>query len=378
MGLEAEKKINMTIVNSRILDMLPAEARRIFSVLEKEENTVIKGGVAKLVAMKLLESKGIFRDRQRMANESRINDIDLDFIVVGNAEAARDLIIEKFNRLADKFATAGIFLDAKDVEIIKAANFGQGIEKIINRNDLAMNEFAMDFSGRTWRLHYTQRACQQLIDGIGVLNSKPGHIHYDAGRVFPSALGMVRLIKFLVAGKVNKIYLPNWWRKLYFENYQKKVAAGEMPANAPLGYYSLVLLKNYFGNNDLLQKKAMVAFYDLGFTDMLDPELYIRQQEQVFKNSGSRFEQNDFTIEDVISRYLENEQKKIENQKNRQAARAQCVHEFQTIDCDLCGKNQCAIEACAKCGKNKNSNILPCTLRMYSGQTDQAGFYEMK
>ena len=373
-----EEKINTAVIDQRLFDSLPVTARRIFSVLEKEGNVIIKGGVVKLVAMKLLESKKLFKDQARLALESRINDIDLDFIVVGDITAVKNLIAEKFYRLSAEFNYAGIFLDAKDIEIIEAADWAQGVEKIMASHDLAMNEFVMDYFSGKWHLYYTPRACRCLIDGLGVLNPKPGHVLYAAGRIFPSALGIIRLVKFLAVGKVNKIYLPEWWLALYMENYRKKVAAEEMPANAPLGFYSLVLMKNYFGDKPMLQKRAMVALYDLGFTDMLDPEMYIRQQERIFADSGTKFEQTDFTIEEVIDRYLEGKRKKEESRKNRQAVRVNCGHEFKMINCNLCGRNQCAIETCAKCGKNKTSGFLPCTLRMYSGQTDPAGFYEIK
>ena len=373
-----DKKINNLVVDPQMIESLPPNARRIFSVLEKEGDVIIKGGLAKLMVMRLLEQKDQFKDRARLDNESHINDIDLDFIVIGKVEAARDRVMEKFYRLYSEFERAGIYLDAKDVEIVEAESWTKGVEKIINRNDLAMNEVALDYFNGSWRLYYTQRACRNLIDGIGVLNPKPGHIFYSAGRPIPSALGMIRLIKFLAAGKVNKIYLPKWQRDLYFDNYQKKAKAGEAPPGAPLGVYSLVLMRNYFGDKPQLQKKAMVALYDLGFTDLLDPEMYIRQQEQIFKDAGNRFEQTEFSIEEVVERYLENKRKKEEIQRNRQSGKEICVHEFELIDCDLCGKNQCALESCVKCGRNKNMAPLPCAARMRRGQTDPGGFYEIK
>lgn len=378
MNSGSKEKINTVVISRSILDSLPSSARRIFPILEKEGNVIVKGGAVKLAVMRLLENQGSFKDSRRFEIESRINDIDLDFIIAGSAAAARQLIIKKFNRLSAAFKSSGIYFDTKDVEIIEAADWEQGVEKIIGGNDLTMNEFAMDFLNGRWRLYYTQRACRALIDGVGVLNPKPGHINYNAGRVFPSALGMIRLVKFLVAGKASRIYLPEWWRALYLENYQKKVAAGQMPTNAPLGFYSLVLLKNYFGDKPQLQKKAMVALYDLGFTDMLDPELYIRQQEQIFAAGGNRFEQTEFTIEEIIDRYLDSKRKKGEGWKVRQAERADCDHEFEVINCNLCGQDRCVIETCAKCGKNKNVSPLPCVSRMRSGYADPSGFYEIK
>jgi hypothetical protein len=243
---------------------------------------------------------------------------------------------------------------------------------------MTINEVAMIPQAGRWYFYYTPQCYRALAEGIGISNPQPGHYWFNAGRIIPSSFQIIRLVKFLVAGKVDKIYLPKWWLSLYMENYQKKVVDGQMPASAPLGFYSLVLMKNYFGDKPQLQKRAMVALYDLGFTDMLDPEMYIRQQERIFADSGTKFEQTDFTIEEVIDRYLESRRKIEESRAKHQTARANCDHEFKVINCDLCGRNRCVIETCAKCGKNKTAGFLPCTMRMHSGQTDQTGFYRLK
>lgn len=378
MGTDNNKKIDTLVLNRAIIESLPFNARQIFSVLEREKDVIIKGGVVKLAVMYFLEKKGLFKNPRRLAAESRIKDIDLDFIVIGNVANARQRVVEKFNHLQTAFAESGIYLDAKDIEIIEAGSWAGGVEKIIERNDLIMNEVAMDYFNGCWRLYYTLRAFRNLIDGIGVLNPKQGHILYNAGRVIPSALGIVRLIKFLVAGKADKIYFPKWWRSLYMENFQNKIKTGEANVCAILGFYSLVLMKNYFGENPVLQKKAMVVLYDLGFTDLLDPDLYIRQQEQAFKDAGNRFEQTEFSIDEIIDRYLENKQKREEGQKIRRLKKSQCMHKFEEINCDLCGENRCVIENCVKCGKNKTGMLPPCSLRMFAGQTDPDGFYEIK
>lgn len=372
------KKVNTLTLVPAIINSLPPQARRILRVLEKEGNVVIKGGTVKLVAMALLEKKGQFKDHERFVRESRIKDIDLDFIVVGSLAAMQRQVIEKFHRLEQYFQASEMYLNARDIELIEAESWEKGIEAIMGRNDLAMNELAMDYFNGRWHFYYTQRACRNLIEGVGVLNPKPGHILYDAGRIFASPLGIIRLVKFLVTGKVKKIYLPKYWLELYSEYYQKKVKSGEMPPNAPLGFYSLVLMKNYFGDDPQLQKKALVALYDLGFTEILDPDLYIRQQESIFANTGNYFEQVDFTIEEIISRYFQAKQKREENRKNRHGGQAACEHEFETIECDRCGQNRCVIETCAKCGKNKDNAFLPCVLRMRAGETDPNGFYRLK
>ncbi len=373
-----KRQIYSAPLTGKIFELLPENVKNYLRAMVGEEDVAIKGGVVKFVILTSLILQNKCRDRKRWDAERKINDFDLVFIYKELPADLKKEVVEKFNRVEAKLAMNNIPLEAEDIDIIAAPAREAAIARIVGNIDTTINEVAMMPKDRKWYFYYTPQCYWALVEGLGVSNLQSGHFWLNAGRAFPSAFQMIRLIKLLVSGKGNKIYLPKWQLKLYFENYQKKVAAGEMPANAPLGFYSLVLMKNYFGDKPLLQKKAMVALYDLGFTDMMDPEMYIRQQERIFADAGADFSLADFTIEEVVDRYLESKKKKEEAQTVRQQARNQCEHEFETIDCDLCGKNKCAITACAKCGKNKNSGVLPCVLRLRQGITDPVGFYSIK
>lgn len=373
-----QSQIKSIELDDNCLKLLPESVRGVLSLLEEVEGIAIKGGIAKLCLMAAMRAYGGFKNEKRWKIEEKINDIDLVFVFLSNKNDLKESIINKYRETEKNFFKNGLCLHPKDIDIVEAENSKSAIENILGSNDLTINEVALVFSNGHWKIFYSPFALRHLAQGIGMFaKPKTTNLYYNAGRVFPSPLGFIRLLKFLVAGKVNKIYLPRWWITLYLQNYQKKVASGEMPANAPLGFYSLVLLKNYFGGDLLAQKRAMIALYDLGFTDMVDPELYIRQQERIFANAGTDFSLTNFSIEQVVDRYLESKKKKEESQKSRQAARTQCEHQFETINCDLCGKNQCAITTCAKCGKNKSGGVLPCVSRMRQGVIDPAGFYEI-
>lgn len=373
-----KRQIYPVLLDAKVFNLLPDNLKNYLRVMVDEEDVVLRGGAVKLVVLTSLMLQGKLNDRKRWELERRINDFDLSFVYKKILVDLKSEVTEKFHCIKDKLAAAGVNLEAKDIDIIEEPTRESAVARTVGSIDMTINEVAMMPQDRRWYFYYTPQCYRALAEGIGISNPQPGHFWFNAGRIIPSSFQMIRLVKFLAVGKVNKIYLPEWWRALYMENYQKKAADGQMPANAPLGFYSLVLMKNYFGGKPLLQKKAMVALYDLGFTDMLDPELYIRQQENIFADSGTKFEQTDFTIEEVIDRYLEGKRRKEEGRKSRQAARVNCGHEFEVVNCNLCGRNQCVIETCAKCGKNKTSGFLPCTLRMYAGQTDPAGFYEIK
>jgi hypothetical protein len=373
-----KRQVYSVLLDAKVFNLLPDNLKNYLRAMADEEDVVLRGGAVKLVVLTSLMLQGKLNDRKRWEVELKVNDFDVSFVYKQLPVDLKIQVSEKFSRIKNKLAEVGVPLEAKDVDIIEEPTQERAAARVVGFIDMTINEVAMMPQGRRWYFYYTPQCYRALAEGIGISNPQPGHFWFNAGRIIPSSFQMIRLVKFLAAGKVNKIYLPKWWLALYMENYQNKVAEGQMPANAPLGFYSLVLLKNYFGDKPLLQKRAIVALYDLGFTDMLDPEMYIRQQERIFADSGARFEQTDFTIEEVIDRYLEGRRKKEESRTNRQAARADCGHEFKTINCNLCGRNQCAIETCAKCGKNKTGGYLPCTLRMYAGQTDPDGFYELK
>ncbi len=373
-----KRQVYRVLLNAKVFALLPENLKNYLRVMVDQEDVALRGGAVKLVVLTSLMLQGKLNDRKRWEAERKVNDFDVSFVYKQLPVELKNEVAEKFNRIKTKLDAVGVPLAAKDVDIIEEPTQERAAARIVGFIDMTINEVAMMPQNRQWYFYYTPQCYRALSEGLGISNPQPGHFWFNAGRIIPSSFQMIRLVKFLAAGKVDKIYLPKWWVALYMENYQKKVAAGEMPDRAPLGFYSLVLMKNYFGDKPLLQKRAMVALYDLGFTDMLDPELYIRQQEQIFKDSGTKFEQTDFTIEEVVDRYLEGKRKKEESQNIRRQARANCVHEFEMINCDLCGKNRCVIENCANCGKNKTGGILPCTFRMQTGQTDPAGFYEIK
>ena len=355
---------------------LSPDIKNLLATLENQHAVAIKGGIAKLCLMTVLMHEGRFKDVPRWQLEKKINDIDIVFIQDPTSPDFRQELIDKYNSIHALLEAKGLTINPRDIDIVEEQRMTEAVTKILAANDLTINEVVLVPDNGQWRLFFTPNCERHMIEGVGVfVKPKTTNIHYSAGRIFPSPLGLIRLLKFLVVGKVGKIYLPRWWLTLYFENYQKKVKAGDLPAGGPLGLYSLVLLKNYFGDNLALQNKAMVALYDLGFTDILNPDLYIKQQEAIFADANKDFELKDFTIEEVFERFLESKKRKEDSQKNRQAARLGCEHEVQTIDCSLCGKNRCIIENCVKCGRSKNPQPLPCTLRLWRGETDPSGFY---
>lgn len=370
--------MNFADMKDEYIKVLPQNFQDFLAILASQQYVVVKGGVAKLCLMAMLKVEGKLKDDVRWQKQQKINDIDFNFIFTPDIRDLKKQFIEKYETIKKLLSTINFQIEPKDMNIVEAQNIKEGMMKILENNDLTINEEAVAVINGKWKIFYTPSAASHLANGIGVLNPKPGHIWNSAGRIFPSPLGMVRLFKFLVRGTVDKIYLPRWWLTLYFENYKKKIASKELPAGTTLSYYSLILMKNYFGTNPELQNKAMILLKDLGFTDLLDPQAYIKQQEEILKDSPDNTEIKQLTIEDVFERFLEFKKKGEENKKKRLESHLQCDHEFWAFDCGLCGKNQCFIENCVKCDKNKNTSPPPCTLRFWMGKIDHDDLYSLK
>lgn len=374
---EKQRQIFSISLREEHIALLPRKVRAVLGALAGERNILVKGGISRLCLMVLIDKKGKLEDRARLDIEKRIGDVDLAIWPDNKNPDARAQLNQRYVNLAQKLYAAGAIFEPKNIDIIDVDGGGAPVEKVFETTDLTINEVALGYEGNAWRVYYTSQAIRHLAKGWGVfVCPKPTNIRIDAGRVFPSPLGMVRLLKFLVSGKVKKIYLPVHWRKLYFADYERKLKEGLRQSNAPLGLHSLVLMKNYFGNDDRLQKKAMFALYDLGFTTLLDPDLYIRQQEDIFARAQMRFELKDLSFEDVFNRYLEEKNRRY--QPRHAAAAEPCAHAWEQTSCDLCGKRACAIETCKNCGKGKSCPPMACTVWMRECRLEPEGFYEIK
>jgi len=372
---QAKKEIFSIALRDDVIVFLPFKVRGIMRALAGEPDVLIKGGVARLCLMTLIAKKGKLEGRSRLEIEKRIGDVDLAIWDDGRRPDFRRQSAAKYEILRQKLSTAGAIFEPKNLDIIEMGGVRAPVERIFETTDLTINEVVLGYEAG-WRIYYTANAIGHIAKGWGVfVRPKPTNIRYDAGRVFPSPLGMIRLLKFLVSGKVEKIYLPVHWRKLYFQDYERKLKQGLRQKDAPLGLHSLVLMKNYFGDNDRLQKKAMVALYDLGFTDLVDPDLYIRRQEDIFARAKLNFEIKDLSFDEVFARYLEEKNKAGGPYVSRAE---QCAHEYKSETCGLCGKRTCAIEVCAKCGRGKGGQAMPCSVWMREGRLEPEGFYEIQ
>ena len=82
-------------------------------------------------------------------------------------------------------------------------------------------------------------------------------IRYDYGRMLPTNYGFFRLFRLWVEGKVEKIYLPEWWISTHFQE-------AERLEKERFGNYALVIAHQYKNATSQIQKRWGLVLNELG------------------------------------------------------------------------------------------------------------------
>jgi len=359
-----------------IVNNLPESVKLTLKALEGRKIALVKGGTARLALLALLKSKGEFKDEVRYGIESRVNDLDICLLRTGTWEKQAATLKEAGMALQRDLAAFDVRLEPKDTEFVSAGSFNaDAIKKILCSRDLTINEVVLVYRDGRWCVHYTPECREDLINGVGFLNPRAGLVWYTCGKAIPSPLGIARLIKYLVAGKINRIVFPEYYRELYLEEIARRVEGKDLPLGVyklpeggSLGLYSLVLMKLYCQGNEK-QRRAMLVLKGLGLTDLDDPAAYIREQELLFQlHQETIFELNDMDWDQVIAKQKKRNEMVNDGRKACKDARAACQHEMVPQVCPGCG-HRCNIQKCTKCTQVIFRAPLPCVAALFEGRT---------
>lgn len=374
--MEIVRKVAVQDVPVEFIANLPEIVKTVLGVLKGDVSVGIKGGIARLMLIEMLRREGVFKDESRYQVERKINDVDLCLLREGSWEKTSEELVKKGIDLQEKLAKAGIELEPRDTEFFKGFSYDPAtIRKFLCSRDLTFNEVLVTATQNgQWQIHYTPQCKEDLIEGVGFLNPKPGLIWYVGGRVIPSPFGFARLFKYLVAGKAKKIILPEFWLNLYFEEIARRVEGKILPAGAPklpeggtMGLYSMVLMELYCQGDLNKQRRVMKILKDLKFTDLIDPAIYLREQKILFQMYGRPYELNKLTWEQVVQRQKASAEMINNGKKERKDAREKCAHEMEINSCQGCGY-KCAIGKCQKCTHVVFDPPLPCNEALYRGE----------
>jgi len=363
------KNINRTALDARFVFGLPENIQKILAILAGN-NLEVNGGIPRYVLLHLLHEAGEFNDEVRLEIERGIVDVDMA-LPRGESWARSGAWLESAGMaMQGKLAQIGVELEPKDVQFVNTGRFGdEAISKVLCSRDFPFNESLLVWEDGGWVLYFTQECREDLINGIGFLNPIPGLYWTVDGRIVPSPLGWARMIKYLVSGKIDKIILPEISKTLYFEEIGRRIAeVGDKryPAGCNLGKYSLILMLLYC--KDLAQqRRAMIVLNDLGFTDLLDPADYIREQKLLLQLSDKDIKLEKLTWQQVIERQAKRGEKIQKGRSELSDARDKCTHDMVFRRCKGCRK-ECSVGRCTKCTYAEFRSPLPCTAAVYEGR----------
>lgn len=339
-----ERKIFKAVID---INELPEPIGKVLKILSDEKQLVVKGGFAKAIFEWCLLRNGE-KPRTNALRSLLNNNTDLDIVFIFFDKEDRDMLTEKFDAVQAKLAAGGVELLGSDVEIIRNKrhlNDDGFAEKIFSTRDLTINEVVVISSHEKdkWTLYCTDVCYRDTLNGVGVLSGNTkSTVWYSAGRMVPTNHGLFRLLKFLIDGKVKKIYLPQWWVDINISEAQRQ-------GHNNLGAYGLLLAQKYADKPELAQK-MMSYFNSLRIEESSDFKEYMHDQENSFQNSSNMsFDFNpDRPFKDVLQHYRDKEDKRVQKQHARRINREECDHYMEMIECDKCKMN-CKIEECIKC-----------------------------
>ena len=131
-----QKQIFSIGLRDDVIALLPSKVRGILAALAGERNILVKGGIARLCLMVLIEKKGKLEGRDRFAIEKRIGDIDLAFWHDGRSADFRAELSQRYLALAQKLSSAGVIFEPKNIDIISPEAGKPPVEIIFNTTDL--------------------------------------------------------------------------------------------------------------------------------------------------------------------------------------------------------------------------------------------------
>ena len=308
------------------------DVREILEFLGNEMYLGIKGGYAKKVLREFLgqTSKKIHYPEMEM-------DLDIILTFAGTLAKNIDMLDSRVVALKQKLSGT-IILSPADVEPVKG-NLGdeKTLKKILESRDLTINEVVLVPDNGKWFLYYTDKCYRDTLQGVGILAANGKRTtRVDCGRTVAAPAGIARLLRFLIEGKVKKIYLPRWW--IDFET--------------GLGSYGLVLCRRYRGN-PFFERRMMAYLKKLGLTnlDTKDFEQYMRVEEIAhYDRTGEEFLYNDNrSFKEIHKASVKGRKQGEAGRQGRKEERDNCLHKATKVfTCEHCHEN-CTIERCADC-----------------------------
>lgn len=336
-----------TEVGRETLGKLPEAVQDSLSALVTESNLAVKGGVARLVLLQHLIGQRKEINPFRLQTEQKVKDLDMIIFHRNSLPKERSNLAQRVVELKNSLAGIPIPVQNRDFEVMKGNP--KNIKKILNSRDLTINQVALvpDITKETWHLSYTKNCWRDILRGIGMLTPNGVKlIRYDWGRMLPSNYGFLRLLRFWVEGKVEQIYLPDWWLSTHFKEIDRLHQEGKVPLGFYLGRYSLILVNQYANADWQIKERWMRVLTALSFTDLYDFNKFAQEQNILLQIRDQTFNfEEERPFGQIMDNIIQEKRQREKAGQERKVKRQQCNHQFETLICDGC-QHGCRIQRC--------------------------------
>lgn len=311
----------------KILFALLSEANKIIEEEGLPFTLGIKGGYARFILEKCL---GISSPEYSI-------DMDVDLFIVHKQTLAKAIDEERggkllwfVDRLQEIFAG---LLTSEDIETVpyktgSDLEIPDHIRSMLGRRDLTINECVVYFKDCSPVLYYSEQCVRDLRSRTGFLSTGGNGYRIDGGLIVATPLGLSRLLRFLIEGKVDRVLLPEEFLKVI------RKEAGD---KQPLGIWGILLCRRYQEISEL-QEKMMKILQGLNLSWGIGSfaEYQNVLEQEFFLEHGIRFVQNKRSFREVLIAKVSKREMKENGRKERKLGRQQCTHPNYFTKC-LCG-----------------------------------------
>lgn len=305
------------VLSLKVLFALLSEANEMIKKEELPFTIGIKGGYARLILQECLGVK----------SPDYLIDMDVDLFIVHGQTLAKSMDEERggkllwfVDRLQEIFAG---LLTSEDIETVPyktGSDFEipDHIRSMLGRRDLTINECVIYFEDGCPFLYYSEQCERDLRSRTAILSTGGNGYRIDGGLIVATPLGLSRLLRFLIEGKVDRVLLPEEFLQ---------VIRQEANGKQPLGIWGILLCRRYRESSEL-QEKMMKILQSLKLNRGIGSfaEYQKALEREFFEEQGFPFEREVRSFREVLIAKVSKRETGEKRRRESKVSRGECNH----------------------------------------------------
>jgi hypothetical protein len=358
------------------LETTPPLFQKLLHIFSHQERVVLHGGVARFLFLLSLQSKGEIIPPQKIEQEEHIKDIDLVMLHERSLEKEKPNLLARLSMLQDLCSNLEVIIGADNVLtkrippkfLDKSIVSPEIIIPLVQNNDITVNQVVAVPEETSWRIFYTNHCLRDTLLSVGMPYPQERNVQEVFGHLILAPYGIFRLLKFLVEGKVEKIWLPSWMISLHKQQCEKSWKEGTLPEGSYLGRYSLILGHKYAQADSNVQERWIktLSFFGLtkerSFSDFIKKETALFDVFDASVEGREKFQFSERTFSDVIDTTVRRQKARSFKNIKILEQRQQCSHTYRVhkVPCMF----HCTIKQCDACQRVlfQRGREIPCNL----------------